>query len=105
MTQLPKPRATVVYDVWGVYKDYDGYAPDTPTLVLCATEEVAKSVAKYLSDNDSFVLGGESVELRKPFVEGRETFSSYLVKKEVVEERNKEDIALTLPAALEKLSE
>ncbi len=36
---------------WGVYADYDANAPDTATLFLVATEELAQEVCALLNEN------------------------------------------------------
>lgn len=36
---------------WAIYADYDGNAPDTEDLVLCASEELAKEVCGLLHEH------------------------------------------------------
>lgn len=35
--------------MWQVYKDYDGYAPDTPPVVVTEDKEIAIEVANFLN--------------------------------------------------------
>lgn len=50
---------------WGIFADYDAEAPDTKTLFLVATEELAKEVCAFLNEdprkwnNLAFVDGWE----------------------------------------------
>ena len=98
--ELPEGRTTTVYDVWAVYKSYDANAPDTETLVWCATEDLARGACDMLSeseDNDDEVTFGEEVyELCKPHCDGFEGCSSYECAKVVVPEESKDQIARSL---------
>ena len=98
--ELPEPRQTLVYDVWAVYKDYDANAPDTETLVWCATEELAKEACEMLKESedngDEVVVDGDTYELSKPFSDGHEWCSSYRCCQAAVTEANLDEIACSL---------
>jgi len=53
------------YVVWAIFADYDGMAPDTKDLVLCASEEIARETCEWLNErpeefgNLAFVEGFE----------------------------------------------
>lgn len=36
--------------MWQVYKDYDGYAPDTPPVIITEDKQVAMQTAEFLND-------------------------------------------------------
>lgn len=105
--ELPEPRTAVLYDVWGVYKDYDGLAPDTAVLVWCATEELAKEVCrvfKKADDGEKPVFEGEVFDLGLPFVDGFESAAYYSPTKVAVSESEKHWIATTLEDACGNLN-
>jgi hypothetical protein len=98
--ELPEPRTTKVYDVWLVYKDYDANAPDTETLVWCATEELALMACEMLKkseDNgDKVVVDGNTYELYRPYSDGHEWCSSYRCCQAIVTEAHSDEIACSL---------
>ena len=77
-------QAITAYRCYGVYKDFNGNAPDTANLVLVATEELAKIVAKRIEeiDNESREAAEAGVEheyehVAFPRVEGWEWSAHY----------------------------
>ena len=99
--ELPEGRQTTVYDVWAVYKDYDANAPDTETLVWCATEELAREACELLkaaehSNDGTVLLEGEKHEVACPVCDGWEWCSSYRSHKDIVPEERKGQIARSL---------
>lgn len=61
---------------FGIYADYDGNAPDTATLALCATRELADDVVVKLNRNPR-ACGAA-------FVDGWEHAKRYAVRDELV---------------------
>ena len=45
------PKQVTAFQGYGVYADYDAYAPDTEDLVLVANEDQAKQVCAHLNKN------------------------------------------------------
>lgn len=60
-----------------VFKCYDGNAPDTSDIVVCATQELADEVVAWLNANDPRGEDKETDERSWPFVEGWEWSSKY----------------------------
>ncbi len=43
------PTPCSAFRAWAVYADFDGNAPDTKDLVLCASEPLAQAAAEFLA--------------------------------------------------------
>ena len=69
--QLGKPVPDA-FEAFEVYKDYDGNAPDTDGLVVCADRQLATEVARWCHDNERL--------FSLPFVDGWEHCASYRVR-------------------------
>lgn len=67
-------KQVVAYETYGIFGDYDGNAPDTDTICLVATEELAKEVCAKLNENprDYHVVYVDGWEHNKRFSYRRE---------------------------------
>lgn len=44
-------KEVIAYEAFGIFGDYDGNAPDTHTICLVSSEELAKEVCAKLNEN------------------------------------------------------
>ena len=101
-----KPDPDAVW-AWGVYADYDGNAPDSEYLVLCASPQLADAVVKLFNEAEDtdggFVTGpdGEPVELSMPFIDGWEWCKTYAVRGTT---SNRQHVRFTLADCLKVIS-
>lgn len=87
--------AVTAYRVFGIFADYDGNAPDTSTLALVPTEEVAKEVCQRLNeDPQSHTI---------VFVDGWENHKTFRYRPELTEDQGR--VLLTADLAYEALTE
>lgn len=71
---MRKTRREMCEEVFAVYADYDGNAPDTADLALFTTQDLAQVAAKIGND------GVEEVPLHT-YVEGCEQYKDYTVRR------------------------
>lgn len=99
-------------EAWAVYADYDGYAPDSADIVVCADKDLATEAAIVFETEDSaeredveqvpyVIFEDKPVPCNLPFNEGHEWCKSYRVRKTLALEEN---IALTIEQAVKAIT-
>jgi len=107
--ELAKPILAV--PCWAIYGDYDGEAPDTDHLVLCASEELARVVCDLLAKHIDKENHGEIPwrhdrweGLSLPYVDGWQYVRSWKICETLCSPRTAEtSVCKTVTAVLEAL--
>jgi hypothetical protein len=73
-------KQITAYEAYGIFGNYDGNAPDTSTICLVATEQIAKEVCAVLNENpeDHVIV----------FVDGWEHSKSFAYRRELTDHPN-----------------
>lgn len=87
---MAEVEQVMAYRVWAIYADYDGNAPDTCDLALCASEEIADKRCEELNALDSDETG------HLCFVEGYEFSKAFKSRPVLVE--SLEGVSMSLEA-------
>ena len=88
-------RQITAYEAFGIFGDYDSNAPDTHTVCLVASEDLARQVCAKLNENprDYCVV----------FVDGWEHSKRFAFRRELTD--NPGEVLATLEAALAAIDE